>query len=391
MENEKAELNQRELRRQAEELLRDKISNTASSTAEEGRDTLSLVHELQVHQIELEMQNEELMRSKLEAECAMMKYSDLYDFAPIGLFTLNSQGEIKEINLAGAALLSQERRNLLGRRFLLFVAPEDRRPFNEFIKKTLETSAKQTCEFSLVSEEGSTVYAHIEGAATKDSLQSECQCRIAIIDITERKLMEEELERLASFPKLNPCPIIEVDLVGNLNFINPAAQKLFPDLQERGSDHPWLAELESAVQMFRTSGSRMCVREIPVGESWYQQAMYFTPEFQRIRIYGLDITQRKQAEEELRNARDELELKVEERTAELSQAKEELEVTNEELQVELEQHQKLEADLIKAKEAAEAAVEAKAAFLANMSHELRTPMNAVIGFSSLLLDEAFDP
>ena len=49
------------------------------------------------------------------------------------------------------------------------------------------------------------------------------------------------------------------------------------------------------------------------------------------------------------------------------------------------------AELVLAKETAEAATKTKAAFLANMSHELRTPMNAVIGFSSLLLDESMTP
>ena len=102
---------------------------------------------------------------------------------------------------------------------------------------------------------------------------------------------------------------------------------------------------------------------------------------------NLDISRLKHTEEELKEARDVLEQRVKDRTAELSASKEKLEVVNKELMVELKVHQKLEAELIKAKEGAEAAAEAKAAFMANMSHELRTPMNAVIGFTSILLDE----
>jgi PAS domain S-box-containing protein len=97
-----------------------------------------------------------------------------------------------------------------------------------------------------------------------------------------------------------------------------------------------------------------------------------------------------QDEEALRKARDELEERVVERTAELQNAKEELEVINEELSVEIDEHKRTEKDLLVAKEAAEEAAKVKAAFMANMSHEMRTPMNAVIGMTSLLLETSLD-
>ncbi len=62
-------------------------------------DILTLIHELQVHQIELEMQNEELRKSQSALEESRNKYSDLYDFAPVGYFSFNENGLILEVKL----------------------------------------------------------------------------------------------------------------------------------------------------------------------------------------------------------------------------------------------------------------------------------------------------
>jgi len=182
-----------ELRQKAENILKDHGSNQVLSTEAGAEDILALVHELQIHQIELEMQNDELKRAKLETESALAKYSDLYDFSPIGLFTLDIKGRVLEVNLAGVMLIGLDRCNLMKIVFRQFVSPKDRMAFDAFFKRMHETSIKQTCELRLLGYKKSEIYIHIEGTATENRSLNEKQFRIAVIDITERKQADEAL------------------------------------------------------------------------------------------------------------------------------------------------------------------------------------------------------
>ena len=155
-------------------------------------------------------------------------------------------------------------------------------------------------------------YRQVNSSPVKDAKGNTIGSVSVVRDITERKQMEVELDRLASFPKINPNPIIEVDLEGYVHFINPAAKKLFPGLQERGPNHPWLTDWGQMMQIFRKSGASTYVRDLLIDDKWYQQSMYFVPDIQRIRIYGLDITGHKKAEIALQEANEELEATGEE-------------------------------------------------------------------------------
>ena len=84
-----------------------------------------IIHELRVHKVELEMQNEELKRIQLVLEASTNNYQDLYDFAPVGYFTVTQKGIIKDVNLTGAGLLGMPRSKLIGQGFGHFIAPED--------------------------------------------------------------------------------------------------------------------------------------------------------------------------------------------------------------------------------------------------------------------------
>lgn len=155
-------------------------------------DSFRLLHELQVHQIELEMQNEELKLAKEVAEVASQKYTELYDFAPSGYFTLSKEGEIMELNFSGAHMLGKERLNLMNSPFSLFISPETKPIYNLFLKNIFNNRSKETCEVTLSLNDTKSIYVYLTGIVT----QNEEQCVLNAVDISDRKQAEEALREI---------------------------------------------------------------------------------------------------------------------------------------------------------------------------------------------------
>ena len=115
----------KQLRRRAEKALSQHPERVRGKT---DGDTAGYIHELEVHQIELEMQGEELRQSQTELLKSRDAYLDLYDFAPVGYFTLGRGTIISSVNLTGATMLGVERPRLLKQPFSDFVAAQSRTP-----------------------------------------------------------------------------------------------------------------------------------------------------------------------------------------------------------------------------------------------------------------------
>ena len=157
----------------------------------------------------------------------------------------------------------------------------------------------------------------------------------------KRQKAEAEISHLASFPGLNPNPVIELDANCNIKYANPAVQTCFPDLVIQGSKHPFLADLDN---MIPHAVANSITRDINVSNAWYEQTLAYTAPTDTYLLYARDVTARKNAD------------------MELIQRSAALELANKELET----------------------------FSYSVSHDLRAPLRSMDGFSLALMEDYND-
>jgi PAS domain-containing protein len=171
------------LRLKAEEQLKIKQIANASETE---TDVKKLMHELQVHQIELEMQNEELRQANEATEKSLKKYTLLYDLAPMGYFTLDSDGSICDLNFTGAEMLGERRFALINSNFKLFVSDNSKAVFSTFFSNVYNQNEKESCKVMLGYDSRHLCYVYLEGIVTG----ADRKCLLSAVDISSFKKQE---------------------------------------------------------------------------------------------------------------------------------------------------------------------------------------------------------
>lgn len=190
----------------------------------------TLLHELQVHQIELEMQNETLRQSQIELEKARDLYIKSYEFAPVGYLTLSREGLIVEINLTCASLLKDNRSNLVEHRLDSRIVTQDIELWRKYFTSLWSWEGqKSSCEVQLKRGDGTIFPILLTSTGVTDNTQP--VVHMALIDITDRNIAIEKLRvsenKFMQLFMLVPIPLGVVNNAGSIVYFNEKFTSVF--------------------------------------------------------------------------------------------------------------------------------------------------------------------
>ncbi len=254
-----------------------------------------LEESLRTNQIELEMQNEELKQAKDIAETSSQKYTELYNVAPSGFFTLSSDGEILELNYSGSLMLgmSKVRSRLVDNRFDSYISKDTLPIFNDFWGKVFQSKNKETCEIVLETEDFPPRFVQIEGVVPANGKH----CILIVVDITERKHADQAIkiseEKYRTMLNASPDGILLIDLNGIITEASEIGLELFgtgskDELIGKNFNHFVPSdEINVAVEMFEKTMNEGLAQNIGLKIRKKNQFLFFS-EISSTLIQALD-------------------------------------------------------------------------------------------------------
>ena len=186
------------------------------------------LHSLQVHQEELRAQNEDLIAAQREITKSNRKYRDLFDFAPIGYFLVDTSGAIIEVNLNAANMIGRHRDSLNGKPLFLYIDPGYRPVLDRHLREIWE-GHPASAEIVFLKKNKETLPVEFFSIPVSEERKPVTQCRIAATDISKRWRAEEALKeserKLSSIVNTIPDIVYRLDRNGMINFISEGIRR----------------------------------------------------------------------------------------------------------------------------------------------------------------------
>ena len=189
----KKKRDKKQIHEEAGRFITGKPVNFEDLTPEEIED---LFNELQVYQIELDIQNQQILKIQEELSTSRDKFSNLYNFAPVGYITIDKKGIIMDANETATVLLGLERIKLMMKPLTNFIFEDDLNVYYNFREDLLSRSTILNCELRLIKSDGDKFWASLDGQYPHGKNSQEVQFRVVISDISAKKLAEEKIKNI---------------------------------------------------------------------------------------------------------------------------------------------------------------------------------------------------
>ncbi len=316
----------------------------------------------------------------------VLKFSILADQANYGIALTDMEGNLDYVNPNLAKMHGYEVEELIGKNLTALHNEEQLHsevfPLLGKIKTEGGFSAE---EVNHVRKDGSVFPTLMSSKVIFNSVGAPKFMSATMLDISAKKKDEDEIRKLTMAIEQSPAAIIITDLESKIIYVNPHYTKItgyskkesmgmHPRYFQSGLMSPEVIQEIAKVVSQNQSWQGDLINKRKNGEIYWEH-MSVSPILNdkgKVTNYLAiltDITDRKKAEEEIKEMNHFLEVKIKERTSDLEASNIELE---------------------RAKLTADEANRAKSDFLSRMSHELRTPMNSILGFAQLLEMGALD-
>lgn len=227
---------------------------------------------------------------------------NLIDYANAPIIVWDPQFRITRFNHAFERLTGRMAGDVVGQPLDILFPPEWRDASMDLIRPTSRGERWEVVEIPVRHLNGTILTVIWNSATIFDEDGESVLSTIAQgTDITDRKKAEEKIRHLATFPRMNPMPVIELDRDGTIMFCNEATHRILQRLGEE--DDPSLffpAGMEEILCDLARGRTEPYYGEVQIRGATFGENIYFSPEMGIVRIYGNDITVLRNIAEELK-------------------------------------------------------------------------------------------